>query len=293
MPNIRLIKRRIKSAKNIAQITRAMEMVAASRMRRAQQQAVSGKAYAMKIYEMVLRLAPRVDATNHPLLGKPASISGKRLIITISTNKGLCGGLNTNLFRFMGREYSDPGRQNHIIIGKKATSFLSRITTPESILADFSAEVPFVRTVPAITSLITKGFIGGECDGVDIVYNEFVSALRQNPRKKTILPLTLEGVAREEDREEDGHEAHDILIEPDPETVFAALLPHYLENQIRDAILQAEASEHSARMIAMRSATDNAQSLMDDLTLVYNKARQEKITYEITDMVTARLSVQI
>ncbi len=262
-------------------------MVAASRMRRAQQQAISGKAYAMKIYEMVLRLAPRVDPVNHPLLGGPKMISGKRLIITISTNKGLCGGLNTNLFRFMAREYSDAGGQNHIVIGKKATSFLSRITPPESILADFSEEVPFVRTVPAITSMITKSFIGGECDGVDIVYNEFVSALRQNPRKKTILPLTLEGIVNEDD----APHAHDILIEPDPETVFARLLPHYLENQIRDALLQAEASEHSARMIAMRSATDNAKALMEDLTLVYNKARQERITYEITDMVTARLSV--
>lgn len=289
MANIRLIKRRIKSAKNIAQITKAMEMVAASRMRRAQQQAVSGKTYAMKIYEMVLRLAPRVDPINHPLLGGPKMISGKRLIITISTNKGLCGGLNTNLFRFMGREYSDLGGQNHIVIGKKATSFLSRISPPESILADFSEEIPFVRTVPAITSMITKSFMGGACDGVDIVYNEFISALRQNPRKKTILPLVLEGVVHEDD----APQAHDILIEPDPETVFTALLPHYLENQIRDAILQAEASEHSARMIAMRSATDNAKALMEDLTLVYNKARQEKITYEITDMVTARLSVQV
>lgn len=287
MANIRLVKRRIKSAKNIAQITRAMEMVAGSRMRRAQQQAISGKAYAMKIYEMVLRLAPRVDPANHPLLGKPKTISGKRLIITISTNKGLCGGLNTNLFRFMGREYSDLGRQNHVVIGKKAASFIFRVAPTQSILADFSDEVPFVRTVPAVTSMITKSFIGGECDAVDLVYNEFVSALRQNPRKKTILPLTLEGVVTEERHEE----PHDILIEPDPEIVFQALLPHYLENQIRDALLQAEASEQSARMIAMRSATDNAKSLMEDLTLVYNKARQERITYEITDMVTARLSV--
>lgn len=292
MANIRLIKRRIKSATNIAQITKAMEMVAASRMRRAQLQAISGKTYAQKIYEMVMRLAPRVDPGNHPLLGIPKTISARRLIITISTNKGLCGGLNTNLFRFMGREYSDLGRERHIVVGKKAASFVSRITTPEPILADFSEEVPFVRTVPAITAMITKSFIAGECDGVDIVYNEFISALRQNPRKKTILPLTLEGVG-EIKTQDVGPRAYDMLIEPDPETVFAALLPHYLENQIRDALLQAEASEHSARMIAMRSATDNAQALMEDLTLIYNKARQERITYEITDMVTARLSVQV
>ncbi|MBI3955929.1 ATP synthase F1 subunit gamma [Candidatus Gottesmanbacteria bacterium] len=291
MANIRLIKRRIKSAKNIAQITKAMELVAASRMRRAQQAAVAGKAYAQKIYEMVLDLAPRVDALHHPLLAKPKTLTGSRLVIVIATNKGLCGGLNTNLFRFLGREYTDLGKSNYVVLGKKAAFFLSRMGS-DRLVADFSQEIPFVRSVPAMTAMVSQEYIAGRYDGVDLVYNEFISALKQHPRKKTILPLTIEGVDASTHSRINASRHHDMLIEPDHQTVFAALLPHYLENQIRDAILQAEASEQSARMIAMRNATDNATGLMSDLTLVYNKARQEKITYEITDMVTARLGVE-
>ncbi len=290
MANIRLIKRRIKSAKNIAQITKAMEMVAASRMRKAQQAAAAGKAYAQKIYEMVLRLAPRVDAQHHPLLAKPKTVTGSRLVIVISTNKGLCGGLNTNLLRYLSREYTEFARHRYVVFGKKAASFISRMAE-DKLTADFSQTLPFVSAVPALTSLVSKEYISGTCDGVDLVYNEFVSALKQNPRKKTILPLTIESIHPFTHSPSNPSSVRDMLIEPDPQSVFAALLPHYLENQIRDAILQAEASEQSARMIAMRNATDNATGLMSDLTLVYNKARQEKITYEITDMVTARLVV--
>lgn len=284
MANIRLIKRRIKSAKNIAQITKAMELVAASRMRRAQQAAVSGKAYAQKIYEMVMDLAPRVDALHNPLLAKSKLLTGSRLVIVISTNKGLCGGLNSNLLRFLGREYPEIQKHRYVAMGKKAAHFLSRISQNQ-LVADFSDNLPFTSSVSALTSMISGEYINGVVSGVDLVYSEFISALKQNPRRKTVLPLTIEGVSVAK--------KHDILIEPDPQTVFEALLPHYLENQIRDAILQAEASEQSARMVAMRNATDNATGLMNDLTLVYNKARQEKITYEITDMVTARMSVQV
>lgn len=289
MANIRLIKRRIKSAGNIAQITKAMELVAASRMRKAQQAAVAGKAYAQKIYEMVLRLAPRVDAEHHILLAKPKTLMGSRLVIVISTNKGLCGGLNTCLFRFLGREYPEIALQRYVVLGKKAAFFLSRMAH-EQLVADFSEAMPFARAVPALTSMVAGEYTEGLVDGVDLVYNEFISALKQNPRKKTILPLTIEGIVESKVKSQKS-QVQDILIEPDPETVFASLLPHYLENQIRDAILQAEASEQSARMIAMRNATDNATGLTSDLTLMYNKARQEKITYEITDMVTARLAV--
>ncbi len=289
MANIRLIKRRIKSAKNIAQITKAMEMVAASRMRKAQAVALAGRAYAQKIYEMVAYLASRVDAINHPLLVSPKTLTGSRLVIVIATNKGLCGGLNTNLFRFLSREYPDMGKNTYVVLGKKAAVFVSRMAGGR-VSADFSQTVPFVNTVAPITSMVAEEYIGGKTDGVDLVYNEFFSAIKQNPRKKTILPLTIEGIG--EDKTQDvGRRIQDILIEPDAESVFAALLPHYLENQIRDAILQASASEHSARMVAMRNATDNATGLVGDLTLAYNKARQEKITYEITDMITARLSV--
>ncbi len=289
MANIRRIRRRIQSARNIAQITKAMELVAASKMRKAQNAAISGKLYAEKIYEMVLRLSAKVEISSHPLLTRPKTLTGKRVIIFISTNKGLCGGLNSNLFRFHDRTYADVRKLSYITCGSKGATHVVRLQG--ELLADFSPVVPFTGNVPAVTELARTRYLTGTFDGVDIVFNEFVSVLRQTPRRKTILPLTLEHVNTEQGNT-DKNSSKDILIEPNIPEVFDALLPHYLENQIRDAILQAQASEHSARMIAMRNATDNAIALTDELTLMYNKARQEKITYEISDMVTARLAVE-
>ncbi len=281
MANIRLIKNRIKSAKNIAQITKAMELVAASKMRKAQQQAIAGKLYAQKIRDMVFTLASRTDITNHPLLRAPLADTKKHLVILISTNKGLCGGLNITLFRSLMKEYPTFNNLEFVSLGKKGTIF---ITQMHGVLkADFSEKIPFIDSVPALTQLLTDAFLTGTVASVDIVYNEFVSALKQIPRKKTLLPLTLTG-------EEEEIKGPEFLIEPNIGEVFNELLPHYLENQVRDAVLQADASEHSARMVAMRNATDNAMSFMEELTLVYNKARQEKITYEISDIVTARLA---
>ena len=285
MANIRLIRRRIKSAKNITQITKAMELVAASKMKKAQAQAQAGKLYAQKIYETVMKLASQVDYKAHPLLRIPEKLTGKRLVVLISTNKGLCGSLNTNLFRFTLRELGDLKHYTFVTLGKKGARFLAQMGA--SILADFSDTTPFVSHVGAVNDLVTREFLSGNFDGVDILYNEFISALKQSPQKKAILPLTIESGTRSDA----DHEA-EYVIEPGIPEVFSALLPHYVENQMRDALLQAEASEHSARMIAMRNATDNAKSLVYDLTLLYNKARQEKITYEISDMVTARLAVE-
>lgn len=285
MANVRLIKGRIRSSKNIAQITKAMELVAASKMRKAQMAAQAGRLYASRIFEMVMRLAAKVDYVHHPLLTKPKEPTGKRLVILISTNKGMCGGLNANLFRFASHEYRGDILSEYVTVGRKGADFVVRIG--KTILADFSETSPFIKTVPAITQMVTEKFVGGQYDAVDVLYNDFISAITQTPKKKTILPITLEHVDAEKQEE-----TLQYTIEPDAKTVFDSLLPHYLENQIRDAILEAEASEHSARMIAMRNATDNALSLIDELTLLYNKARQEKITYEITDMITARLAAE-
>lgn len=284
MANIRLIKRRIKSAKNIAQITKAMELVAAAKMKKAQAAALSGKLYAQKIYEMVMRLAKRTDFRNHKLLQTPP-LTGKRLVVLLSTNKGLCGGLNTSLFRFFMKQYPHNASYDVVSIGKKGADFVTRLG--HGVKADFSDTTPWERVVPALVTYLTEQFLTESYDAVDLVSNEFLSVSKQIPRAKTILPLTITGEAAQDDEG-----AYEFLIEPSVEEVFAALLPHYVENQIRDAVLQAEAAEHSARMIAMHNATDNANSLQDDLTLQYNKARQEKITYEITDMVTARLAVE-
>lgn len=289
MANARVIKRRIKSAKNIAQITKAMELVAASKMKKAQIKALSGRLYAQKIYDMVMRLSVKADASNHPYLLKPAVVTGKKLIICVTTNKGLCGGLNTNFFRYLLRAHQSAQGLSYITVGKKGASFIASLKRP--LVADFSDMVPFTSAVGSIVTLITDEFLKGSYDSIEIIYNDFISISRQEPKRKKLLPLTLDEIPESHSAVSLREEAKDILIEPDVRKVFHALLPHYVENQIRDAILQAEASEHSARMVAMRNATDNAVALTDALTLVYNKARQEKITYEITDMVTARLAV--
>jgi len=284
MASIRLLRGRIRSVKNIAQITKAMEMVAASKMKKAQMQALAGKLYAQKIFDMVMELGSRTDAKHHPLLKKPNLKSGKRLVFVMSSNKGLCGSLNTNLFRFLLEIYSQIPTHDYVTVGKKGAGLIVR--TGGSLIADFS-ESSAVASVPALAELAVNRYLSQSYEGVDIVFNEFFSALKQLPKKKTILPLTLE-------LSETTQKAKDteFLIEPSVKDVFDELLPHYIENQVRDAILQSEASEHSARMVAMRNATDNALSRIDDLTLLYNKARQEKITYEISDMVTARMTVQ-
>lgn len=285
MASIRILKNRIKSAKNISQITKAMEMVAASKMKKAQALALSGKLYAQKIADMVIELASRTDISHHPLLKAPEVLNGKRLIILISTNKGLCGGLNTNLFRSFLKYYPNLKQHDFITIGKKGADLIVRFGG--TLIADFSDTIPFVDAVPAIIEEATKKYLSGVYEGVDVLYSEFFSALRQAPMKKVLLPLSVGNV--DTGKEKDTRE---FLVEPSPSEVFNFLLPHYIENQLRDAILEGEASEHSARMVAMRNATDNAVSLIGDLTLMYNKVRQEKITYEISDMVTARLAVE-
>jgi len=286
MANIRLVKRRIKTAKNISQITKAMELVAAAKMKKAQVSALAGKLYAEKIYEMVMRLSQHTDYRNHPLLMTPKP-SGRRLVILLSTNKGLNGSLNSTLFRYMVHTFPKLEAYDCITVGKKGADFLTRIGHP--VMADFSDTMPKESVVPAIVELMIQSYVQGKYDGVDILSNEFVSVVKQIPRVRTLLPLTISGKEIQHDQKE---KSLDFIVEPSVHEVFTTLLPHYIENQVRDAVLQAEASEYAAQMIAMHNATDNANALQDDLTLVYNKARQEKITYEITDMTTARLAVE-
>ena len=289
MASIRLIRRRIRSVQNIAQITRAMQMVAASKMRRAQEVAELGKLYADKIYRATRELAGRTEEAVHPLLG-PGNPVGRTLVILISTNKGLCGGLNSTLFRHVS-EWFAPGKGvDYLTVGKKGESFIVR--SGRKLIADFSVTVPFIENTPACVQLLVSGFIAGTYKQVYVVYSGFVNALKQTPVQKLILPLA--GLTKEEavEKSTKAEEFSEFVIEPTIDEVLNALLPHYLENQLRAAILEGEASEHSARMIAMKNATDAAVDFTAALTLQLNKARQEKITYEIADMVTARMAVQ-
>lgn len=261
-------------------------MVAASKMRKAQNLALSGRPYAQKIAEMVAEFVRRIDITKHPLLRTNAS--GKSLIILISTNKGLCGGLNTNLFRVLLKYLTDEGIDGAFVtLGRKGESFIIR--RKNELIADFSHMTPLSLSIPALTTLVTDGYIKGEFKDVTLAYNNFITALKQEPLMKKILPLTKLSTVNEAV----ASAPLDFLVEPGVDEILDTLLFHYLENQVRDAVFEAEASEHSARMIAMKNASDNAKEFIDILTLEYNKARQEKITYEIADIVTARLAVEL
>lgn len=287
MASIRIIRRRIRSAQNIAQITKAMQMVAASKMKKAIAAAELGKLYAEKIYLATRELAERTEEMAHPLLGQ-GNPAGATLVILISTNKGLCGGLNTNLFRQVLQWFPEKNRFDYVTLGKKAEGFSVR--SGRNLVADFSVTLPFLENVPAVTQLLVDGYLNGIYKEVYLVYSSFINALRQTPAKRQILPLSVTTV--DENGGSKSLAFSEFVIEPTIDDVLTNLLPHYLENQLRSAILEAEASEHSARMIAMKNATDAALDFMEGLTLQLNKARQEKITYEIADMVTARLAVE-
>lgn len=288
MANLRQIKRRIKSAKNIAQITRAMEMVAASKMKKAQNDAIMGKPYAEKIYQAVSDLSANIDKTVHPLLSE-GNVNGKKLVVLITTNKGLCGGLNTSLLRTFDKWISGMENLEAVILGKKGQSYIVR--SKAGLIADFSADVPWRNIIPAINKICVEGFIKGTYREVYLVYNTFFTVMKQIPTIKQILPITALEKTDSDANSKKRINFREFLIEPSINEVLENLLPHYIENQIRTAVLEAEASEHSARMIAMKNATDAALDLMDSLTLMFNRARQEKITFEIADMVTARMAV--
>jgi len=284
MAKIRQIKRRIKAAKNISQITRAMEMVAASKMKKSQKTALSAKPYGQKIQELTNFFLSKIKIKEekYPLLLK--NEKGERiLVVLISTNKGLCGGLNTVLFRAVNQWFSDIQNIDFVTFGLKGRNFVLR--SKRNLIADFSGG-KFLENIGALTDLIVSGYAKErKYRQVFLVYNNFVSVLKQEPTKDLLLPIG-EIIFEEEVKE------IDFLIEPNLEEVLNSLLPHYLEVLIRRAIIEAEASEYSARMMAMKAATDNAKGLIEDLTLQYNKERQQVITYEIADIITAREAIQ-
>jgi len=284
MAKIRQIKRRIKAAKNISQITRAMEMVAASKMKKSQKTALSAKPYGQKIQELTNFFLSKIKIKEekYPVLLK--NEKGERiLVVLISTNKGLCGGLNTVLFRAVNQWFSDIQNIDFVTFGLKGRNFVLR--SKRNLIADFSGG-KFLENIGALTDLIVSGYAKErKYRQVFLVYNNFVSVLKQEPTKDLLLPIG-EIIFEEEVKE------IDFLIEPNLEEVLNSLLPHYLEVLIRRAIIEAEASEYSARMMAMKAATDNAKGLIEDLTLQYNKERQQVITYEIADIITAREAIQ-
>lgn len=270
-----------------------MEMVAASKMKKAQETALQSKPYSEKVLQIVQALAAKTDPKLHPLLKKPKQLK-RILLILITTNKGLCGSLNTNLFRTLDKFLSQEKYQtitiDFITLGRKGQSFVTK--TRWDYAGDFSDTTPPTASVGPISQILTQGFLQGKYSEVWLIYNDFVNALVQKPFLKRVLPITTLKEKVEKVEKKDTLEVQEYLLEPSAREILDFLLPFYLEIQVRDAILEAEASEHSARMIAMKNATENALDLMAGLTLEYNKARQAQITSEIADIITAKESME-
>jgi len=289
MANTQDIRRRIKSIRNTAQITKAMQMVAASKMRRAQQQALSGRPYAELMNKVLVSLQRRTDPRLHPLLEiRPLK---RELVLIISTDKGLAGALNTNLFREAAN--FDSAKAVFVVTGKKARQFVAR--TKREFLADFQLkDAPsFVETKP-ISKFCTEKFLNREVDNVSVLYTHFINTINQRPVVQTLLPISSFDLPQKQEGSDTNQSADPMIgyiFEPNAETVLDVMLPYYLQYQVFQMILDARASEHSARMVAMKNATDNANEFIKDLTLEYNKMRQASITTELLEIATAQMAL--
>jgi len=290
MASTRDIRRRIKSVKNTAQITKAMQMVAAAKMRKAQSAALIGRPYAQLMNEMMAKASEGTVGFNHPLLqSRPVA---KRAVVLISSDRGLCGALNSNLFREVVKL-----DKNTVFItaGKKAAQFVAR--TKRTLAAEFSyKDTPEFTEARAISKLAQQLFLKGDVDAVEVLFPRFVNTLTQQPVLVPFLPIgkitaTTAGINAPK-QELTEHSTPQIFeFEPDEETVLGELLPHSLNFQMHQFLLETKASEQSARMVAMKNATDNAKEIIKGLTLEYNKLRQANITKELLEITTAQMAV--
>src|SRR6267154_3165630 len=291
MPSTRDIRRRIKSVKNTSQITKAMQMVAASKMRRAQQAAIAGRPYATLMNEVLAEVVHYAGDFTHPLTEKREG--GKRCVIIISSDKGLCGALNSNLLREAVK--FDKASTVFITAGRKGSQFIAR--TKRQLAAEFTyKDTPLFGEARAISKFARDMFVKREVDRVDILFTNFISTLVQKAQVAQLLPVgDIKGVVAhlhgEEQTEALMKGSTEFLFEPSAEGVLGGLLPHYVNFQVYQILLEAKASEHSARMVAMKNATDNAKQIIKDLTLEYNKLRQANITKELLEITSAAMAM--
>lgn len=281
MANLRDIRRRIKSVKNTAQITRAMQLVAAAKMKKAQDQALSGREYSKQLNGVLQDISESFSDVSHPLLEKRTG--SRELVLVISTDKGLCGPINTNLARALRAQTSADA--DYVTVGRKLRIMLEKLG--RTVLADFSVKdpVPF-GDARAISTLLSRQFIEGNYDKVSVVFTRFVNTLSQQPEVIQLLPVVAPTTAGE------ATHTSDFLFEPSPAEVLNAILPLYVNFRVFQALVEARASEHSARMVAMKAATDNAKKFIKELTLEYNKLRQGAITAELLEITTAMKAME-
>jgi F-type H+-transporting ATPase subunit gamma len=276
MPSQRDIRRRIGSVRNIKQITRAMQFVAASKLKRAQDATLAARPYSEKIDEVLADLAAVLGGEDHPLLAERQG--GKRLIVLITTDRPLAGPLNTNIVRFIARDILDnQGDLALVTVGRKGRDAMRRSGVPlEAHFATFGDRPTFADVLP-LARLVSDAYLAETYNRVDVVYSHWISTLVQRPTKVTILPIP-------ESEDTDGIPGNLFIFEPSAAAVLEQLLPRYVATSIFHAVLEAKASEESSRMVAMKNATENAEELIEDLTLSYNKVRQANITREMIEI---------
>jgi F-type H+-transporting ATPase subunit gamma len=277
MASQRDIRRRIGAVRNIKQITRAMQFVAASKLKRAQDATLAARPYSDVIDEVLADLATVLSAEDHPLLAERAE-GGKRLIVLVTTDRGLAGPLNTNTIRFAAREITgSSGDLAVVTVGRKGRDAMRRAGVPmEAHFPGFGDRPAFADVIP-LARLITDDFLEGKFDRVDLIYSRFVTTLTQRPEIDRLLPV-------EPSEDTEGIPGNQFIFEPNAGAVLQQLLPRYVATRLFQAVLESKASEESSRMVAMKNATENAEELIEDLTLSYNKVRQSNITREMIEI---------
>lgn len=292
MPSTRDIRRRIKSVKNTAQITKAMQLVAAAKMKKAQDQANQGRAYSEVMNQILVALKESAEEGLHPFFSEGQG--SKTLVLLITTDKGLCGALNTNLLKKV--VLSDFGSEvEFVTIGRKGSQALARLR--KTLIADFPIKDPakFLE-VRSVGNFIQDKFLSGEYKKVLVAFNNFVNTVTLVPAIEQLLPVNPVTLGGKRDFDEtskdvDPSSLPDYTFEPNAEQVFATVLPQYVNGTLYQMLLESRASEHSSRMVAMKNATDNAKQMLKDLSLEYNKVRQAAITNELLEITTAKMAL--
>jgi F-type H+-transporting ATPase subunit gamma len=297
MPGTKEIRAKIKSVQNTRKITKAMEMVAASKMKKAQERMRQGRPYAQRILAIAMHAAQANAEYKHPLLTRRAEV--KRVgAVVITTDKGLCGGLNTNLLRVVlnqHKEWLARGIEvEYCTIGNKGLGFVNRMGGRIVSQVTNYGDRPALERLIGPVKMLVDGYLDGRLDEVHLFSNRFVNTMKQEPVHGTMIPIPLEWLTPEGTHLEDpkvGQGTWDYLYEPDAKTVLDELLVRYLETFVFQAAADNIASEQSARMVAMKAASDNAQNIIEELQLIYNKSRQAAITKELSEIVGGAAAV--
>ncbi len=295
----KIIKKRIRSIDNTKKITKAMEMVSAVKMRKSVTAVLASRDYAGTAWGLVLSLAPRVNTADHPLLAKREEIK-KTAIILISANRGLCGGFNTQIInKAITYAASQPSQIEWITIGKIGADYLAK--TGQQVVAEFEKPdlITGLGAILPIAKMIIKDYIAGTYDQIILAYTDFYSAMRQKPKIRQLLPFEptpdadLGSVGKNQNQKtQSNFEIFEYLFEPNKAEILNQFLPRLIEVQLYQALLESSASEHSARMVAMKNASSAASDMIDGLTLAFNQARQAGITREIAEITGSKAALE-